>query len=222
LLQRAGFPTDACLDLCKQIAEQEQSELLRSFGRIEPRNRFPNLGSHPLLVNAAVNVLSLDECGQSHARLTSGQTVFSLGGVALDEEQIGLYKREADAVKRAFFGTVDITFHEPEIRRREGLYYFRGDQHTQREFDSALGSLIGQTQFVAFGAVIRKDAFHNEFGGAGIDPCLPTDVYTLAIMLLMERYIDFLAMSGQRRRGRVVFESQGAREDALHQLECAR
>lgn len=41
-------------------------------------------------------------------------------------------------------------------------------------------------------------------------------------MLVMERYIDYLSMSSRRRRGRVIFESQGPREDALHQLEYAR
>jgi hypothetical protein len=38
----------------------------------------------------------------------------------------------------------------------------------------------------------------------------------------MERYVDFIATQETKRIGRVVFESQGPREDAIHQFEYAR
>lgn len=41
-------------------------------------------------------------------------------------------------------------------------------------------------------------------------------------MMLLERYIDFLASSETKRFGRVTFESIGPCEDAEHQLEYAR
>ena len=82
--------------------------------------------------------------------------------------------------------------------------------------------MIEETPFVAFGAGIRKEAFAKEFVASGIDPYLSTDVYAVAILMLIERYIDFLATQSVRRLGRVIFESQGTVEDATHQLEYAR
>lgn len=222
LLRRAGFDADACIEMCGGIAKLERDELSRAFGRIEPRNRFPNLGSHPALLSLPVSVLTIDECGRSEPQSTARQPVFSLGAVAFDEEDIDNYRAEANILKNRFFGTTAITLHEPGVRNHDGIYWFDGDTQRQRAFDEELGALIRRSKFVGFGAAVRKDAFHRDFAEQGTDPYLPTDVYSLAITLLMERYVDFLAMSGRKRPGRVIFESQGPKEDALHQLEYAR
>ena len=75
---------------------------------------------------------------------------------------------------------------------------------------------------MAFGAGVRKELFVEDFVKTSVDPYLPTDVYHLAIIMLLERFIDFLSSSTTKRRGRVTFESQGPLEDAYHQLEYAR
>src|SRR6201999_1435215 len=124
--------------------------------------------------------------------------------------------------KMQFFGTKDITFHEPHMRDREGWWGLGGDETRQQEFDEAINKLIEDTQFVAFGAGIRKEAFAKEFVDSGADPYLSSDVYSVAILMLIERYIDFLATQPVKHLGRVIFESQGTLEDARHQLEYAR
>ena len=76
---------------------------------------------------------------------------------------------------------------------------------------------------VVFGAAIRKDAFARDFLDTGADAYLPANLYSLAITILLERYVDYLLASpGQRQLGTVTFESQGAREDAEHQAQFAR
>lgn len=47
-------------------------------------------------------------------------------------------------------------------------------------------------------------------------------MYAVAIAMLLERFVDFLAMQPANLLGRVTFESQGPREGAYHQLEYAR
>jgi hypothetical protein len=145
-----------------------------------------------------------------------------LGAVALNEEDLPRYCADADELKRVFFGTTDMTLHEPGMRHFDGPYYFAGDVAKQREFDRAVNDLIARTPFLAFGVAINKMGFADQFTRADIDPYLPTDVYALAVVMLMERYVDFLATSSESRLGRVTFESQGPREDAEHQLEYAR
>ncbi len=136
----------------------------------------------------------------------------------MNAKQRGFYIREADRVKREFFGTEDVTFHEPEMRkRRSGLYYFGGDRSKQREFTEAVDVVVKQTEFAVFGAAIRKDAFKREFVDTGIDPYLPTDCYSVAIHMLLERYVDYLEHHAENPIGRVTFEAQGPKEDAQHQ-----
>lgn len=101
-------------------------------------------------------------------------------------------------------------------------YSFNKDIKKQREFDNAIGQLIIETDFTSFGVGICKWAFQKEFVETRVDPYLPTDVYPLAITLLLERYVDFLAHHESPQLGRVTLESQGPKEDALHQMEYAR
>jgi hypothetical protein len=110
-----------------------------------------------------------------------------------------------------------ITFHEPHMRIHKSQFWFKGDKVRQHEFDSAIGQLLNDTSFTVFGAGIRKDVFAQEFVNTGCDPYLPTRVYDLAIMLVMERFVDFLGDNNERRMGRVHLESIGAGEDAEHQ-----
>lgn len=208
--------------MARDIARLEQGALLKAHGRIESRKRFKHDSSHPLLRTHSVNHLFLDECGRADPESTALQPLFVLGAVALDEDEVQRYVDRADEVKQRFFGHTDITFHEPEMRRRTGPFWFHADAAKQDAFDDAVGQLVDNTAFTAFGAAIRKNAFEDEFVAAGLDPYLPTDPYAVAILLLLERYVDHLLVGDPRAMGRITFESQGPREDALHQLELAR
>ena len=146
---------------------------------------------------------------------------FALGAVAMTEESAKDYIVRADAVKRAAFGTTEITFHEPKMRNREDLFYFGGNGLEQKAFDEAMDRLVDGTEFTSFGVAIRKDAYQREFVATGMDPYLPMDVYSVAIQMMLERYVDFLAFSEGRPMGVVSFESIGPKEDAEHQRDYA-
>ncbi|HTE85483.1 MAG TPA: hypothetical protein VK821_12195 [Dehalococcoidia bacterium] len=222
-MQRAGVDTDSCDELLRDLTATELIELQRGYGRLEPRARYKGVASQPLLTNLAVNHLYIDEGGKSNPEpLVPGPRYFSLGAVALTDEAGADYIRRADEVKQEFFGTNDITFHDPGMRRHETIYKFHDDRARQREFDNALRRLIEETQFTAFGVGIRKTSFESEYADTGIDPYLPTDCYALAITMLLERYVDFIATGGTKHIGRVTFESIGPREDAQHQMQYAQ
>lgn len=224
LVRRAGHNPEPVNKLISDLAVREQAQLLKAHGRIEKRTRFKKLSSHPLLDTRLRSMIFIDESGRSAAGPTSVcyPPFFALGAVAMNEEDIDYYCEAADRIKLEFFGRADFAFHEPKMRLREGRYYFNGDSNRQLEFDRAIDRLLRETKFVVFGAGIRKDAYRKEFVETGVDPYLPTDVYALAIQLLFERYIDYLALDSDPRLGRVTFESIGPREDAEHQFEYAR
>lgn len=222
LLSDTAVGPDLCLRLLDEIERQERIALQRAYGRVEPRKRYKGQKSHPLQENRPLNCLYIDEAGKSNREPLEVPTFFSLGAVAIDEAECRKYCEKANAIKQRFFQSSEITFHEPQMRRREGLYYFAGDVAKQREFDDAIGELIDSTDFTVFGVGIRKSAFQSEFADTGADPYLPTDVYSAAIILLLERYVDYIATTKPALVGRVTFESQGPKEDALHQYGYAR
>jgi len=224
LLKRAEYDPAVVAGLVEELAKQEQTELQRGYGRIESRRRFKPHVSHPLVEQRPRNLLFIDESGKSSSEppALSRPPVFALGGIAMAEEAVEDYRTAADEIKLQFFGRKAITFHEPLMRNREGPYYFNGDTRRQAEFDDAIDELVEKTDFVVFGVGVRKEAFVEDFVKTGVDPYLPTDVYALAIVMLLERYIDYLSSSTTKRLGRVTFESQGPLEDAYHQLEYAR
>jgi hypothetical protein len=222
LLRRAGHDPVMADSLSKSLASAEAIELQRANGRIEPRNRFKAGLAQPLLAARPTHFLFLDEAGKSTRGSAGDSPFFSLAGVALQSSEIATYVAQADELKQKFFGSTEITFHEPMMRNHDGPYHFGGNPSLQLEFDQAIDRLLLDTKFVAFGAAIRKKGFEEDFVADGLDPYMPTDVYALSITLLLERYIDFLAHQHEAHMGRVTFESQGPREDAEHQLEYAR
>lgn len=208
LMKRASFDATLSTEIVKALARQEVVELQRAHGRVESRKRFKKHSSQPLLDKRPRNNLYIDESGKS-AREPHVPAFFALGSVAMTEEAVASYCRTADEIKRDFLGTTDITFHEPSMREHDGPYYFGGDKRRQMEFDEAIGQLIAEADFVAFGVGVRKTAFEKEFVETGIDPYLPTDAYSVAIVMLLERYVDFLAHDPTKQFGRVTFESKG-------------
>jgi len=227
LVARAEFPADVCAQLVKSLATQEQVELQRAHGKIEPRDRFKGHSSHPLLELRPITGLYIDESGKSvPEEKLPDPTFFCLGAVALDDAGFRAYCQAADDIKLEFFGRTDFAFHEPFMRKRyqsKGVdYSFGRNGERQVEFDAAISGLLEKTEFTAFGVGVRKTAFKKEFVETGLDPYLPTDIYALAMVLLLERYLDALAHHTVKQMGRVTFESQGTKEDAYHQLEYAR
>jgi hypothetical protein len=176
-----------------------------------------------------LDLLYVDEGGKSHTEPNvPGPTYFSLAAVAMNQEASDEYCAAADTIKIEFFGRTDFAFHEPFMRERYGDsrsgidYSFADNPDRQLQFDEAIGKLIDSTDFITFGVAIDKHAYEEEFTEKGLDPYLPTDVYALATVFLLERYVDALAYLGPKKMGRITFESQGPKEDAYHQLEYAR
>lgn len=108
------------------------------------------------------------------------------------------------------------------MRRGHGPWSFGGDVAKSQAFHGELDALLAETPFVVFGVGVRKDKFLTDYLRDAVDPYLPVDVYALAIQMLLERYVDFLATTqGARTLAPVTMESQGPKEDAVHQRAFA-
>lgn len=192
-----------------EVTRRERTQWLRADGHIEPRKRFKG-GPLVRVRDPERHFLFIDESGKS---LPGGSPYFALGAIAMTGAEVDRYRRRADKIKRRFFSRRELTFHEPDMRRRIGDFSFGDDPARQLEFDRALRRLVRGTDFLAFGVGIRKAPF-AAFNHSQDDTYLPADMYAVAIHLLLERYVDFRAMSGTvRSHSRVIFESQGPKEE---------
>lgn len=136
----------------------------------------------------------------------------------MSEKEVESYVERSDKLKDEFFGRTDLTLHEPQIRNHEDWFWFGGDVGRQQDFCEALDELVARTDLSVFGAAIRKEVY-AEFIDRGEDPYLPADPYSVAIHMLLERYVDYLAARGDNAKGQVTFESVGPLEDAVHHRE---
>ena len=218
LLRRAGLDAPELAPLLARLADEEERELMRGAGRLESRKRFKHRSGQPLQEPRAADLLFLDESGTAHPQ--APEPCFVLGGIAMAEEEADAYRARADALKTEFFGRTDITFHEPHVRNHAGWFFVGGSLDRQRELCAAIDRLVAESVFTLFGVAIRKDAL-ADFIRTEADPYLPPSLYAIAIQLLLERYVDYLATRGDNPMGRVTFESVGPREDAEHQREYA-
>lgn len=204
--------------IIKQISQLEQKHLLISDGKIESRERFKRHATgHPFLNSRLTSQLFIDESGKSHK---SNQHVFVLSGIAMYEADITAYCDQANLIKQKYFGSSAITFHEPHMRKRDGIYRFSNDVEWQ-EFDTELTQLLEATPFTVFGVAIRIDKIQDYYLSTDQENFLPADLYHCAILLMLERYIDFLASSKIPLFGKLIFESQGPKEDVDHQYAYA-
>lgn len=226
LLKRAEYPSESASVLANDLAKEQRIQLQKAYGRIEPRTRFKARAGQPLRLGLPINLLFVDESGKSEIQGSGYPPYFTLGAIAIGEAEAAQYCARADELKQSFFGRTDFQFHEPYMRRRTQTnhadYSFGNNSVRQEEFDKAIEMLIRETEFLTFGVAIRKSLFEQDFIDAGVDPYLPMDVYSVAITLLLERYVDALAHTEPQQMGRLRLESIGPKEDAYHQLEYAR
>lgn len=217
-MRRAGLSDDQVTTIARELRVRAVEVREKAEGRVESRLVTKNTG-HPLLEGRKSVYLYLDESGTSV--FNANDEVFALAGVAMNEEDVIMYEEAVNKLKQKFFKRTDVQLHEPHMRNHRNYFSFGGKVEIQNEFDKAIRELVESTPFVAFGVGIRKASFAREFRDPGSDPYLPSGVYDLAIMLLMERFVDYLATSPERRIGRVHLESIGSRPDAEHQAAYA-
>ncbi len=168
-----------------------------------------------------VRELYADESGVP--KVTSADDAFAcfaIGAVAISADEADRYRQRADRLKQDF-GLVGRVFHEPKMSRHEDSFYFGGDRQRQREFDLAVDQLIAETDCTAFAVGVRKRAYERDYVEPGTDPFLPLELYELAVHLLIERIVDYLANDNGYPLGKMTFEARGPREDAELQRAVA-
>ena len=225
LVRRAGVSSDVPItSVVEKLTKLEADSLMRAHGRIEGRQRFKRSAGRgaPAHEEPLLARLFADESGSAFVAKDESEGWFALAAVAMTADEEQDYCARADDLKSQFFADSGrITLHEPPMRRRKEPFRFKGDADRQRTFDEAVDALVADSRFVAFAVGVRKAAFARGSRAAGADPYLPTDVYSLSLQLLLERFVDYLASHKSYLLGSLVLEAQGRREDAQHQLAVA-
>jgi hypothetical protein len=120
LTERAGESMPEIDAIERSLVRREHDHLLRGRGRLDPRDKFNRRSGHRLYEEREINLLFADESGSPGPRVIAEDDCFAIGAVAMDAGQEATYRVAADRLKLDFFGTTDLTFHEPEMRAHEG------------------------------------------------------------------------------------------------------
>ena len=174
--------------------------------------------------------LFVDESGLADdVRRSEGSgDFFTLGAVAISDDARDQYRTRADQLKREFFKRgPDVILHASELRQamkgpvgRKGKFALNTGK-SWSELVRALEELVEQTEFTAFGIIIQKWVFYDQFITTGEDPFLPRETYDLALHLLLERFVSFLASDATAPIGSITLEFQSPEQNARHQLIIA-
>lgn len=187
---------------------------MREVGQISGRNRFKRrAGSgNPVWDQRLLVPIFADESGVPRLTRANSDTTFVLAAIAISEAHAGQYARDADRMKREF-GLSNVVLHEPHMSRHDRDFFFDGDRNKQEHFVRAVDELIERTEFTAFSVGLRKHAFAREYVSSGQDPFLPRDFYGVAVQLLLERLVEYIAGDERYPLGHLTFESRGPKED---------
>lgn len=237
-------------DLAHRLEETlEQADALRwtGFNTVLPRIEFaaddaarrlgkPHQGRetypHARPANRPVIRLFVDESGPAddvrNWESEKKNDFFTLGGIAISDDEHKQYREHANQLKREFFKNGSgVILHAFDLRKamegsnqREGNLALNADK-SWPDFVEALEELVEQTNFTAFGIIIQKWVFHQEFTMTGKDPFLPRETYDLALHLLLERFVSFLASATDAPIGSIALEYRSPEQNARHQLSIA-
>jgi hypothetical protein len=154
-----------------------------------------------------------DESGDhtDHALETPSRRYLALCGLIFEVGACRHFQETFDRLKRVLFQTdpdEPVVLHREDIVNRRGVFKGLQDEAKRADFDARLLALLRDTPFTGLVVVVDKKA-HLERVKSTLHP------YHYCLAALLERYCDWLA----GRRGDVMGESRGRREDA--QLQAA-
>ncbi len=193
----------------------------RGGGHLDPRRKYKGRSQHLALEHRrGVITLHLDESGKPERDLE--QPHFVLAGVAMDNETADGYIEAANALKQKYGLAPSLCLHAPQIEKGVDDFAFGDNLVTQSEFRRELDCIVESTDFRLLGTVIRKDKLAELLLEGTEYPNLPAGLYEIALTFVAERFVDMLhADQTLKPCGRLVFESIGNLEDALHQRAFA-
>jgi hypothetical protein len=201
------------------VLDQAQKEFERiaagAGGRIIRR-------AHPEVDSDRTCTVSVDECGQHELNAKDNYKTFGLGAAIVRDEDWLLFDAKWREWKRTFLGSAEKLVHEPNVRKRNGSFWFGGDKTLGNNAVAALPQIIRDLPFTGVVCIIHREKYLEKYGGESPNVTLPRHAYLMALHFLAERIALALQHSFGGAKARLIFESRGPKEDALLQYEFAR
>ncbi len=147
----------------------------------------------------------MDESGDHGlSKFDPNYPIFVLAAVLLDLGSLRELENCFTLLKRKYFGSEAIIFHEREIRRREKPFDRLGEIDYRRFLDE-LTNLIERLEFKVIAAVIDKRRLVRSYGN-------PRNPYEIALGFIMERIAMEIGSCCDRELPMLI-EGRGKKED---------
>jgi len=152
--------------------------------------------------------LFLDECGdQNLANFNPLFPIFTLCGIVLSEEELGMISSQLMKIKQKYWGNKKIIFHSRDIRKCEKGFEILFDLDIKREFYKAINNVLGQKLYTIICCAILKEPYIRKYGKMN-------DVYAQSLSFIVERTVFYLDSVGKPNIDlSVIIEKRGKKED---------
>jgi hypothetical protein len=110
-----------------------------------------------------------------------GFNAFVLAAVIIRDKDYFDLENKWKNWKVKYLGSPLENIHEPQLRRKDPPFYFRGDRSKQIKAEFSLNQLISRLDFSAIACVINKPEHLALVGQNRLDKSLPSHIYLMTL-----------------------------------------
>jgi hypothetical protein len=163
--------------------------------------------------------LYIDETGDwGYPNYYPDRPILCLSGcIVLDDYHSKYLSPKLNSLKRSKLRTEDVVLHRNAVMGRRSKFSVLNSQERLDEFVNHTAEFVSKLETMLLIAALNKPEHYNLYKLSKVDRWLPTEIYSMLFVFIIERYMFFL-WENNKASGKVVAESRGPKEDTEIQL----
>ncbi len=138
------------------------------------------------------------------------------GSIVLDDYYLKEIMPAVANIKRTYLHKLDLTIRRHDLSKAKDKFTILKDEAHAKAFIVEFTKTIAQFDMKIIISSLDKVEYYRAYGTGRVDSSLPTDIYSLLLTFMIERFFCFL-WEKDKAKGRIVVESRGTKEDNIVQ-----
>ncbi len=184
------------------------------------------IGLNPTLGCAKLDqmfTLYLDESGDwGFPRYHQKHPILCLCGTVIEDS---LYRTQVkpaiNRIKKAKLRSQNVILHRAKLTTRTGQFATLKTDEAVSAFSKRMSARISELDLTFIISALDKPKFLERYSTRPVDDWLPTDVYTMLFVFVVERFVAFLHQH-DKATGSIIVESRGSKENVRVQNEFTK